>query len=44
LYVRRGYVPDGQGVTYRDRYIHAGERVVLDDELLLHFTKQLRGE
>jgi GNAT superfamily N-acetyltransferase len=44
LYVRRGYVPDGRGVTYRDRYIHEGERVVLDDELLLHFTKQLSGE
>ena len=44
LYVRRGYVPDGRGVTYRDRHIHQGEHVVLDDELLLHFTKQLRGE
>jgi GNAT superfamily N-acetyltransferase len=44
LYVRRGYVPDGRGVIYRDRYIHEGEPVVLDDELLLHFTKLLRGE
>jgi GNAT superfamily N-acetyltransferase len=44
LYVRRGYIPDGRGVTYRDRYIHEGEHVVLDDELLLHFTKQLSRE
>jgi hypothetical protein len=39
LYVGRGYVPDGRGVSYRDRYILEGEHVVLDDELLLHFTK-----
>jgi GNAT superfamily N-acetyltransferase len=44
LYVRRGYIPDGRGVTYRDRYMHEGAHVVLDDELVLHFTKQLRTE
>ena len=44
LYVRRGYIPDGRGVTHRDRYTHEGDHVVLDDELLLHLTKQLREE
>lgn len=42
LYVKRGYIPDGLGITYRDRYIHEGEQVLLDDELILHLTKQLR--
>ena len=41
LYVLRGYVPDARGVTWRDRYVQEGERVVLDDDLILHFTKQL---
>lgn len=44
LYVSRGYIPDGRGVKYRDRYMQEGANVVLDDELLLHFTKQLREE
>ena len=44
LYVRRGYIPDGRGVTHRDRYTREGENVVLDDDLLLHLTKQLHEE
>jgi GNAT superfamily N-acetyltransferase len=44
LYGVRGYVPDGRGVTYQDHYIEEGADVVLDDDLLLHFTKQLRTE
>jgi GNAT superfamily N-acetyltransferase len=44
LYVRRGYIPDGCGVTYRDQYIDEGSHVVLDDDLVMHFTKQLRAE
>jgi hypothetical protein len=41
LYVKRGYVPDGRGVTYRDRYVEEGASVVLDDDLVLHLTKRL---
>jgi GNAT superfamily N-acetyltransferase len=33
LYAKRGYIPDGLGVTYRDRYCREGEQVVLDDIL-----------
>jgi GNAT superfamily N-acetyltransferase len=44
LYGRRGYIPDGHGVTYRDCYIDEGSHVLLDDYLVLHFTKQLRSE
>ena len=41
LYVKRGYVPDGQGLVYHDRHIHRGEQVVVDDDLVLYFTKIL---
>jgi GNAT superfamily N-acetyltransferase len=44
LYAVRGYVLDGRGVTYQDHYIEEGANVVLDDDLLLHLTKQLRTE
>ena len=44
LYVKRGYVPDALGVTYRNRYVQEGEQVMLDDDLVLHFTKQLNAE
>lgn len=41
LYVLRGYVPDGRGVTYKDQYVSEGQIVALDDDLVLHFTKEL---
>ena len=41
LYIKRGYIPDGRGVTYENRYVREGEQVVLDDNLVLHFTKKL---
>ena len=42
LYVKRGYVPDGRGLSTGDRYVVPGETVRVDDGLVLHFTKQLR--
>jgi GNAT superfamily N-acetyltransferase len=44
LYAKRGYMPDGRGVTYRDHYVDEGSHVLLDDDFVLHFTKRLRGE
>jgi GNAT superfamily N-acetyltransferase len=41
LYVLRGYVPDGLGVTYDDRYIEEGELARFDDLLVLHLIKAL---
>ena len=41
LYVRRGYVPDGRGLSYRNKTLAPGETAVLDDDLVLHFTKAL---
>lgn len=41
LYVLRGYVPDGRGVTYRNQVVKAGQAVKVDDDLELHLTKRL---
>ena len=41
LYVLRGYIPDGKGLTYKNRFVRYGEQVPIDDELVLHFTKRL---
>ena len=41
LYVKRGYIPDGRGVFYRDRRVEEGTQAVFDDNLVLHLTRQL---
>ena len=42
MYVLRGYVPDGMPVTYRDKFVEEGQEIRLDDELVLHLTKELK--
>jgi len=44
LYVKRGYIPDGLGITYRNRFVEEGASVVVDDDLVMHFTKKLSAE
>ena len=44
LYAKRGYIPDARGITYRECFVEEGASVVLDDDLVMHFTKQLRAE
>jgi len=41
LYVRRGYIPDGRGLMTHERPVVEGERVIVDDDLVLYFTKLL---
>jgi ribosomal protein S18 acetylase RimI-like enzyme len=41
LYVKRGYMPDGRGITYDNKSLTYGNQVVLDDDLCLMFTKEL---
>lgn len=41
LYVRRGYIPDGQGLIYHHRTVKAWEQVTVDDDLVLCLTKSL---
>jgi GNAT superfamily N-acetyltransferase len=42
LYIVRGYVPDGHGITRGGRPIDPRETVVVDDDLVLTLTKNLR--
>lgn len=39
LYAKRGYIPDGLGVTYQNRPVTEGQLVCMDDDLILHLTK-----
>ena len=41
LYVKRGYIPDGKGVTYNYDHTIPGNTYLLDDDLVLWFTKRL---
>jgi GNAT superfamily N-acetyltransferase len=41
LYVKRGYIPDGKGVTYNYEPTIPGNSYPLDDDLVLWFTKRL---
>lgn len=41
LYVKMGYIPDGQGVFYDNKPCTPGATYKLDDELVIGFTKEL---
>lgn len=41
LYVRLGYVPDGQGVYHNNRAARLGDVVSVDDDLVLYMKKSL---
>lgn len=40
LYVKRGYIPDGRGITRGYEMLEPGTMVCVDDTLLLWFTKR----
>ena len=42
MYVKRGYIPDGSGVWFRDKVCAPYGECVNDDNLVLHFSKKLR--
>lgn len=44
LYVKRGYIPDGKGITYNYEPVPFGRTVPLDDDLVLWLTKELISE
>lgn len=43
LYIKRGYVPDGNGITYDRKQIAPGEFRPLDDQMCLMMVKDLRS-
>ena len=42
MYLRRGYLPDGRGIAYRDVTVAPGAQVRVDDDLVLWMTRKLR--
>ena len=42
MYVKRGYIPDGSGVWYKDEICVPYEKCVNDDDLVLYFSKKLK--
>ena len=49
LYVRRGYVPEGKGLTSNGSPVRPGDEITVEDGLVLYLTKAVppgwrRGE
>lgn len=42
MYVLRGYVPDGRGITYQEKYVEFGQEIKIDHSLNMHFIKKLK--
>lgn len=42
MYVKRGYIPDGSGVWYKDRVCDQYADCCNDDDLVLYLSKKLR--
>lgn len=41
VYVKRGYVPDGKGITYKNKIVNWNDLIHVDDDLVLWFTKKI---
>lgn len=41
LYIRLGFIPDGNGIHYKTKPVKHAELVSVDDDLLLYLTKNL---
>lgn len=44
LYVKLGYIPDGRGLSHRGTQVHYGDETIVDDDLVLWFTKTWNGQ
>ena len=44
LYLQRGYLPDGRGISWNGQICEYGDQVRVDDSLALYFTKQLKNQ
>jgi ribosomal protein S18 acetylase RimI-like enzyme len=42
LYIKRGYIPNGKGLYYQHHHLQYGETCIVNDDLILMFTKILR--
>lgn len=42
MYVKRGYVPDGLGISQNGKFLLYGNEITVDDDLALSFTKTVK--
>ena len=42
MYAKRGYVPDGRGISQREQLPRNGDLITIDNDLVLTLTKRLR--
>jgi GNAT superfamily N-acetyltransferase len=40
IYAKRGYIPDGRGIMYKNRPVEPGSNVCVDHDLVLYMTKE----
>ena len=41
LYVKRGYIPDGLGISSSGKFLMQGDKCTVNDDLVLHLIKEL---
>ncbi|MCR2822188.1 GNAT family N-acetyltransferase [Lederbergia panacisoli] len=41
LYVKRGYIPDGLGISQNGKFLTYGDQITIDDDVALYLTKTL---
>mgnify|MGYP000912591745 CR=1 FL=1 len=41
MYAKRGYIPDGLGISQNGKPLFYGDQITIDDELVLSFTKRV---
>ncbi len=44
LYVKRGYIPDGRGAIYYNKAVEYGQQLIVNDDLVLYFTRALKDD
>ena len=42
LYIKRGYVPDRNGISYNEKFLNHGDTVKVDDDLIICLIKDLK--
>ncbi|MFK7922097.1 MAG: N-acetyltransferase family protein [Bacteroidia bacterium] len=41
LYIKRGYIPDGKGLSYEGKQLKYDDNVIMGDGVVLHLSKKL---
>ncbi|MBW8351095.1 GNAT family N-acetyltransferase [Bacillus sp. IITD106] len=42
IYVKRGYIPDGLGISQNGKFLTYGDQITVGDDLVLYLTKRLK--